>query len=174
MSDPIIEVQRLSKSFDARIAIEDLSLDVHKGEAVALLGPNGAGKTTTVRILTCLLRPTSGSARVIGRSIDSPEDRLFIHSRVGLLTESPGLYDRATTRYNLLYFVRLYGLDSPEQSVERYLRQLELWGHRDAPAASLSKGLKQKLAIARSLLHEAEVLFLDEPTNGLDPAAPEN
>ena len=171
MADPIIEVQRLSKSFGARIAIEDLSLDVRKGEAVALLGPNGAGKTTTVRILTCLLRPTSGGARVMGRSIDSPEGRQFIRSRVGLLTESPGLYDRATTWYNLLYFARLYGLDSPEQSVERYLRQLELWDYRDALAASLSKGLKQRLAIARSLLHEPEIIFLDEPTSGLDPAA---
>lgn len=171
MAEPIIEVRGLTKSFGTRIAIEDLSLDVHKGEAVALLGPNGAGKTTTVRILTCLLRPTSGGARVIGRSIDSPEGRQLIRSRVGLLTESPGLYDRATTRYNLLCFARLYGLDSPEQSVERYLRPLELWGYRDALAASLSKGLKQRLAIARSLLHEPEIIFLDEPTSGLDPAA---
>ena len=171
MAEPIIQVRGLTKSFGTRIAIENLNLDVHKGEAVTLLGPNGAGKTTTVRILTCLLRPTRGEVRVMGRSIDSSEGRQFIRSRVGLLTESPGLYDRATTRYNLLYFARLYGLDDPEQSVERYLRQLELWEYRDAVAASLSKGLKQRLAIARSLLHEPEIIFLDEPTSGLDPAA---
>ena len=171
MAEPIIQVRGLTKSFGARIAIEDLSLDVSRGEAVTLLGPNGAGKTTTVRMLTCLLRPTRGEVRVMGWSIDSPEGRQFIRSRVGLLTESPGLYDRATTRYNLLYFARLYGLDNPEQSIERYLRQLELWEYRDAPAASLSKGLKQRLAIARSLLHEPEIIFLNEPTSGLDPAA---
>ncbi len=171
MPEPIIQVRGLTKSFGTRIAVEDLSLDVHRGEVVTLLGPNGAGKTTTVRILTCLLRPTRGTVRVIGRNVDSSEGRRFIRSRVGLLTESPGLYDRATTRYNLLYFARLYGLDDPEQSVERYLRQLELWEYRDAPAASLSKGLKQRLAIARSLIHEPEIIFLDEPTSGLDPAA---
>ncbi len=171
MAEPIIQIQGLTKRFGERTAIEELSLQVEKGEAVALLGPNGAGKTTTVRVLTCLLRPTSGSARVLGRNVEDPTESRYIRSRVGLLTESPGLYDRATTRYNLLYFARLYGLDRCERSVEKYLRQLDLWDHRNAPAAALSKGLKQRLAIARSLLHEPEILFLDEPTSGLDPSA---
>ena len=171
MEDPIIRIENLGKRFGARTAIEDMSLDVGRGEAVVLLGPNGAGKTTTVRILTCLLRPTQGRAHVMGHSIDTPAGRHSIRSRVGLLTEAPGLYDRATARYNLLYFARLHGLEKPEAAVERYLRQLELWEHRDAPAASLSKGLKQRLAIARCLLHEPEIIFLDEPTSGLDPSA---
>lgn len=171
MENPIIQIENLGKRFGARTAIENMSLDVGRGEAVVLLGPNGAGKTTTVRILTCLLRPSQGQARVMGHRIDTPAGRHFIRSKVGLLTEAPGLYDRATTRYNLLYFARLHGLEKPEAAVERYLRQLELWEHRDAPAASLSKGLKQRLAIARCLLHEPEIIFLDEPTSGLDPSA---
>ena len=171
MTQPVIQVQGLTKTFGQRVAVDDLSLEVNQGEAVALLGPNGAGKTTTVRILTCLLRPTGGGATVLGHDIATREGRQAIRARVGLLTESPGIYDRATTTYNLLYFARLYGLDQPQEAVERYLRQLELWDHRDAPAASLSKGLKQRLAIARSLLHEPDIIFLDEPTSGLDPSA---
>jgi ABC-2 type transport system ATP-binding protein len=170
MRQPVIRAEGLTKRFGQRLAVENLSLEVESGEAVALLGPNGAGKTTTVRMLACLLRPTGGTAQVLGCDIGNPKHHSFIRSRVGLLTESPGIYDRATTAYNLLYFARLYGLEKPEQAVERYLRQLGLWGHRNAPAASLSKGLKQRLAVARALLHEPDLIFLDEPTSGLDPA----
>lgn len=171
MADPVIQVQGLTKSFGLRVAVENLDLEVARGEMVALLGPNGAGKTTTVRVLSCLLRPTIGSVRVLGKRLEEREGRRFIRSRIGLLTESPGLYDRATTHYNLLYFARLHRLAEPETAVERSLRQLELWDHRHIKAAALSKGLKQRLAIARCLLHEPEIIFLDEPTSGLDPLA---
>lgn len=171
MTEAIIQTDGLTKRFQEHTAVEDLSVSVLPGEAVALLGPNGAGKTTTVRMLTCLLRPTRGSATVLGRDIVTEEDRQFVRARVGLLTESPGLYDRATAWYNLLYFARLYQLDAPEAAVEGYLRQLELWDRRDDRTGSFSKGMKQRLAIARALLHEPDLIFLDEPTSGLDPAA---
>jgi len=171
MTEAIIQTEGLTKQFQEHTAVETLSVSVAPGEAVAFLGPNGAGKTTTVRMLTCLIKPTKGSATVLGRDVSTEENRQFVRARVGLLTESPGLYDRATAWYNLLYFARLYQLDHPEEAVERYLRQLELWDRRDERTGSFSKGMKQRLAIARALLHEPDVIFLDEPTSGLDPAA---
>ena len=171
MAEPIIQTEGLTKKFHEKTAVEDLGVSVYPGEAVALLGPNGAGKTTTVRMLTCLIEPTRGSAQVLGKEISIEENRQYIRARVGLLTESPGLYDRATAWYNLLYFARLYQLDHPEEAVERYLRQLDLWDRRDDRTGSFSKGMKQRLAIARALLHEPDLIFLDEPTSGLDPAA---
>jgi ABC-2 type transport system ATP-binding protein len=171
MAEPIIETDKLTKKFQELTAVEDLSISVFPGEAVALLGPNGAGKTTTVRLLTCLIAPTRGSAKVLGKDLSIPENRQYVRARIGLLTESPGLYDRSTAWYNLLYFARLYELDRPEKAVEHYLHQLELWDRRYERTASFSKGMKQRLAIARALLHEPDVIFLDEPTSGLDPAA---
>jgi len=171
MAEPIIQTEGLTKRFQDQTAVENLSVSVFPGEAVALLGPNGAGKTTTVRMLTCLIEPTKGSAKVLGKDISTEKNRQYVRARVGLLTESPGLYDRATAWYNLLYFARLYELENPEQAVERYLRQLELWDRRDDRTGSFSKGMKQRLAIARALLHEPDLIFLDEPTSGLDPAA---
>ncbi len=171
MADPIIQTTGLTKRFQGQAAVQDLEVAVFPGEAVALLGPNGAGKTTTVRMLTCLIEPTQGSAQVLSRDISKEENRQYVRARVGLLTESPGLYDRATAWYNLLYFARLYKLDHPEKAVEHYLRQLDLWERRDDRTGSFSKGMKQRLAIARALLHEPELIFLDEPTSGLDPAA---
>lgn len=171
MAAPIIETEGLTKRFQNKTAVENLGVSVYPGEAVALLGPNGAGKTTTVRMLTCLIEPSEGTARVLGKDISLEENRQYIRKRVGLLTEAPGLYDRASAWYNLLYFARLYQLDHPEKAVERYLRELELWDRRDDQTASYSKGMKQRLAIARALLHEPDLIFLDEPTSGLDPAA---
>jgi ABC-2 type transport system ATP-binding protein len=171
MGAPIIETEGLTKRFQSKTAVENLGVTVNPGEAVALLGPNGAGKTTTVRILTCLIEPTEGSAKVLGKDISIEKNRQYIRARVGLLTESPGLYDRASAWYNLLYFARLYQLEHPERAVERYLQELELWDRRFERTASFSKGMKQRLAIARALLHEPDLIFLDEPTSGLDPAA---
>ena len=167
----MIQTQGLTRRFDGRPAVEDLNLEVREGEVFGLLGPNGAGKTTTVRMLTALLAPTSGSAEVAGFRLG--EQDMEIRRHVGLLTEAPGLYERLPVQYNLEVFARLY--EVPEREipgrVEHYLRMLDLWERRRDPAGTLSKGMKQKLAIARALLHEPQVLFLDEPTASLDPEA---
>jgi ABC-2 type transport system ATP-binding protein len=166
---PAIEAHHLTRRFGARTAVEDLDLEVARGEAFVLLGPNGAGKTTTVRVLCCLLAPSAGSARVLGHDVVREGER--IRGRIGLLTESPGLYDRLSARQNLDYYARLYGVAGAERDsqVERYLRMLGLWERRDDRAGSFSKGMQQKLSIARALVHEPKVMFLDEPTSALDP-----
>ncbi|MGB9722648.1 MAG: ABC transporter ATP-binding protein [Chloroflexia bacterium] len=167
----MIQTWGLTRHFDGRPAVEGLELEVHEGEVFGLLGPNGAGKTTTVRMLTALLAPTSGSAVVAGFRLG--EQDMEIRRHVGLLTEAPGLYERLPVQYNLEVFARLY--EVPEREipgrVEHYLRMLDLWERRRDPAGTLSKGMKQKLAVARALLHEPRVLFLDEPTASLDPEA---
>jgi ABC-2 type transport system ATP-binding protein len=166
---PVIQARHLSKSFGAQLAVDDVTLDVAPGEVFALLGPNGAGKTTTVRMLACLLAPSSGTAVVAGRDVAVDPDG--VRERVGLLTETPGLYERLSAWENLLLFARLYGVADPQAQVERYLRLLELWDRRGEPTGTFSKGMRQKVAIARALLHEPELVFLDEPTSGLDPSA---
>jgi ABC-2 type transport system ATP-binding protein len=161
----------LGRAFDDRWAVRGVSLAVRRGEVVGLLGPNGAGKTTTVRMLTALIRPTEGTATVEGFDVrERPED---VRARVGILTETPGLYDKLTAVANLDFFGRLYGLDPAVRAerIEHYLRLFSLWDRRDDVAATFSKGMKQKLAIARALLHDPSVVFLDEPTAALDPEA---
>jgi ABC-2 type transport system ATP-binding protein len=166
-----IETNGLTRRFDGRVAVEDLTIAIPEGSVFGFLGPNGAGKTTTVRMLAALIAPTSGGATVAGHRLGADDDAL--RRSVGILTESPGLYDRLSARQNLTYFARLYDLSRPKAAaqVERYLRLLELWDRRDDPVGTFSKGMRQKLAIARALLHEPPVLFLDEPTAGLDPEA---
>ncbi len=165
----MIHLEKLTKKFGALTAVDSLSLDVGEGEVFGFLGPNGAGKTTTVRMLTSLIGPTGGRATVNGLEIG--RDDPAIRQTVGLLTETPGLYDRLSAEHNLTIFARLYGVcDAPGQ-VQKYLRLLGLWGRRQDEARSFSKGMRQKLALARALLHEPKVLFLDEPTGGLDPEA---
>ena len=165
-----LEVHGLGKRFGSRIAVEDLSFSVQPGEVFGLLGPNGAGKTTTVRMLTGLLRPTTGTALVCHHALDDEE---ALRRSVGLLTEHPGLYDRLTGRENLRFFIQLNELDEPSAwaRAQGYLQRFGLQGREDEPCGSYSKGMRQKLAIIRALLHEPEVLFLDEPTSGLDPEA---
>jgi ABC-2 type transport system ATP-binding protein len=150
-------------------AVDGLDLAVHEGEVFGFLGPNGAGKTTTVRMLACLIAPTAGRAWVNGLAVG--QDDLRIRGQVGILTESPGLYERLSARRNLEIFAELYGVKDVAGQVAKYLRLLELWDRRETEAGTFSKGMKQKLAIARALLHEPPVVFLDEPTSALDPEA---
>lgn len=167
----MIETNGLAKHFNGTIAVEDLNLSVQPGEIFALLGPNGAGKTTTVRMLACLIAPTHGEARVAGYAVGRDNDA--IRARIGILTESPGLYEKLSAAQNLDFFARLYGLSNAQRAnaVKKYLDLLGLWERRDETVAGFSKGMKQKLAIARALLHNPSVVFLDEPTSALDPEA---
>ncbi len=161
----------LGRRFDDRWAVRGIDLDVRRGEVIGLLGPNGAGKTTTVRLLTALIEPSEGTAEVEGFDVRTQPDD--VRARVGILTETPGLYDKLSATTNLDFFGRLYGLDAATRSerIERHLRALGLWERRNDVAGTFSKGMKQKLAIARALLHDPAVVFLDEPTAALDPEA---
>ena len=161
----------LGRRFGDLWAIRHMDLEVHRGEVLGLLGPNGAGKTTTVRLLAALIEPTEGSASVDGLDVVAQPDA--VRARVGILTETPGLYEKLSASANLDFFGRLYGLDAATRAerIERYLRLFSLWERRDDTAGGFSKGMKQKLAIARALLHEPSVVFLDEPTAALDPEA---
>jgi len=150
-------------------AVEGLTLDVHEGEVFGFLGPNGAGKTTTVRMLCSLIGPTAGRAVVNGFEVGKQDQD--IRRTVGILTETPGMYDRLSAIKNLTIFARLYEVADPAGQVEKYLSMLGLWERRFDEVGGFSKGMRQKLAIARALLHEPRLLFLDEPTSGLDPEA---
>ena len=165
----MLHLENLTKQFGALTAVDSLSLDVADGEVFGFLGPNGAGKTTTVRMLTGLIGPTRGRAVVDGLELGRQDDA--IRARVGLLTETPGLYDRLSAEKNLTIFARLYGVKDAAGQVQKYLRMLGLWERRHDEAGAFSKGMRQKLAIARALLHEPTLVFLDEPTSGLDPEA---
>ncbi|NVJ01415.1 ABC transporter ATP-binding protein [Myxococcus sp. AM009] len=164
-----IHVQELGKRFGDRVAVEALSFHVRPGEVFGLLGPNGAGKTTTVRMLTGLLRPTEGEATVWGHRVDRDGEPL--RKVVGLLTEQPGLYDRLTARENLRFFMKLHELDEAAAwpRARHYLERFGLGGREQEPVGGFSKGMRQKLAIVRTLVHDPKVIFLDEPTSGLDP-----
>lgn len=165
----MIQTENLTKTFNGVTAVKDLTLDIPAGEVFGLLGPNGAGKTTTVRMLTALIAPSAGRAVVNGYEVG--RDNEAIRRSVGLLTETPGLYDRLSAFKNLAFFARLYEVRDVPGQVEKYLRLLGLWERRHDLVGTFSKGMRQKLAICRALLHEPPVLFLDEPTAGLDPEA---
>lgn len=165
----MIKTENLTKKFSATLAVDSLNLEVKEGEVFGFLGPNGAGKTTTVRLLTSLIAPTSGTAWVNGFQVGRQD--IDIRRSVGILTETPGMYDNLSAFFNLEIYARLYEVKDPAGQVEKYLRMLGLWERRHDTAGTFSKGMKQKLAIARSMLHEPRILFLDEPTAGLDPEA---
>ena len=167
---PALSVQGLTKRFGDRVAFEDVSFEIGYGEIFGFLGPNGAGKTTTVRTLGTLIQPSSGSATVAGIPL-SPENGVEIRRRIAVMPETPGLYPRLTLAENLECFADLYETPRPKDRVARSLGSVGLTGRADDLCSTLSKGLRQRMALARALLSDPEVLFLDEPTSGLDPAA---
>lgn len=164
----MIRTQGLTRYFGDRPAVVDLNLEVKAGEVVGLLGPNGAGKTTTVRMLAGLLAPTAGEAFINGHSITREPEK--VRPAVGVLPENPGLYKRLTVRQNLRFFAELHGVRDSRR-VEEVLALVGLAQRAEEPVATLSKGLRQRLGLARALVHDPPVLLLDEPTSGLDPEA---
>ena len=166
----MVIAEHLSRVFDERVAVRDVSLSVNAGEIVTLLGPNGAGKTTTMRMLAGLILPTAGRISINGIELaDATAARA--RGSVGLLTEAPGLWERLSVRINLLTYARLHGLPDPARRVEAALADVDLLDRSSEIAGKLSKGLKQRVALARALIHQPRVLLLDEPTSGLDPAS---
>lgn len=167
----MIETDNLTRKFGDVTAVEGLTLRVEEGEVFGFLGPNGAGKTTTVRMLCCLISKTSGEIRIGGYDAGRAEDCLNIRKIVGLLPENVGLYDDLSAYRNLDFYGRLY--ETPESqrrdAIEHFLRMMGLWDKKDRLVGTFSKGMKQKIAIARALIHDPQVLFMDEPTANLDP-----
>jgi ABC-2 type transport system ATP-binding protein len=166
---PALAVEHLTKRFGNRVAVDDVSFTVSAGEVFGFLGPNGAGKTTTVRMLGTLIAPTSGSAVVAGLPL-SPANGVEIRQRIAVMPEAPGLYLRLTVTENLEFFLGLYGIRQPDR-IPAALEAVGLETRANDLCGNLSKGLRQRVGLARALLSEPEVLFLDEPTSGLDPVA---
>lgn len=165
-----IIVEGLTKYFGSIKAVDHLTFEVGEGEIFGILGPNGAGKTTTIRMLACLIKPSEGSATVGG--YDILKDAIKVRELVGILTENPSLYERLTALENMDFFAEAYGVSDKKERYRRIKDWLEffgLWDRRNDKVVTFSKGMKQKLAIARALVHRPPILFLDEPTSGLDP-----
>ena len=169
----MINTENLTRKFGDLTAVDNLTLHVDKGEVFGFLGPNGAGKTTTVRMLCCLISKTSGKAKIGNYELGNQEDALKIRKIIGLVPDNVGLYESLTAYENLDYYGTLYRRTDSQrkESNEYFLKLLGLWEKRDALAGTFSKGMKQKLAIARALVHDPEILFMDEPTANLDPEA---
>ncbi len=158
----------LTRRFGTRVAVDDLSFTLAPGEIFALLGPNGSGKTTTLRMLAGLIQPTSGTVHLDGEAM-SAASAPRLRGRIGFLTEAPGLWDRLTVRQNLLVYARLHGLPGADRAVDRALELFDVRDRAGDRTAQLSKGLRQRTALARTLLHDPAIVLLDEPTSGLDP-----
>jgi ABC-2 type transport system ATP-binding protein len=168
----MIETRNLTRQFNNLTAVDNLTLTIDKGEVFGFLGPNGAGKTTTIRMLACLIAPTKGDATVAGYDIH--KDPIKVRQSVGILTENPSLYERLTAYENMTFFAQAYGINDADERDKRIRELLELfnlWERRNDKVGTFSKGMKQKLAIIRATVHRPTVLFLDEPTAGLDPEA---
>lgn len=167
----MIDAENLTRKFGEFTAVNGLTLHVKEGEVFGFLGPNGAGKTTTMRMLCCLISKTSGEASIAGYDIGNEADSLKIRKIIGLIPENVGLYDDMSAYDNLDFYGRLYECTETQRkdNIEHFLKMLELWDKRDLLAGTFSKGMKQKLAIARALIHDPQILFLDEPTANLDP-----
>jgi len=164
----VLTASHLTRRFGDRVALDDVSLELKGGEIFALLGPNGAGKTTTLRLLAGLIAPSSGSVHVDGVSM-TPASSSRLRAQIGFLTEAPGLWDSLTVRENLETYARLYELASPRKAVDEALALFDISDRAGDRPTELSKGLRQRVALARSLLHKPRIVLLDEPTAGLDP-----
>jgi ABC-2 type transport system ATP-binding protein len=169
----MIAASSLSRSFGSFTAVDDLTLTIERGEIFGFLGPNGAGKTTTMRMLTGLISPTKGSAKVDELDVSTLRNIPMIHRVVGVLPEVPGLYENLSAYRNLDFYGKLYGLRDPKlhDRIMSLMQTFELWDRKEDAVQTFSKGMKQKIAIIRCLLHDPEYLFLDEPVSGLDPEA---
>jgi ABC-2 type transport system ATP-binding protein len=167
----MINIENLTKKFGEVTAVEGLTFSVEEGEVFGFLGPNGAGKTTTIRMLCCLISKTSEEAAIDNYDISKSVDSLQIRRMIGLVPDNVGLYEDLTAFENLDFYGKLY--EVPEgrrrENIERFLKMLDMWGRKDTRTGTFSKGMKQKLALARALVHEPKILFMDEPTANLDP-----
>jgi len=165
----MIQVENLSKKFGSITAVDNITFEIKDGSIFGFLGPNGAGKTTTIRMLSTLIKPTSGTVVIDGRELSKNGE--YIRSILGILTETPGMYEKISAIENLNFFSGFYGIEDKKrkQNIEKFLKMFDLWDRRDDLVGTYSKGMKQKLAIARALIHEPKILYLDEPTAALDP-----
>jgi ABC-2 type transport system ATP-binding protein len=169
-----VQAEKLTKKFGNFIAVNQISFNVNKGEVFGFLGPNGAGKTTTISMLCTLMQPTSGKATVSG--YDVVKQANDVRKRIGVVTEKLIVYDRLTPWENLSLFGRLYGVRKPElnKKIEELLKLVDLWDWRKSLVSNFSSGMRQRLNLVRALVHDPEIIFLDEPTVGLDPATARN
>jgi len=169
----MIVCEGLTKRFKNITAIQDFTVNIPDGQIFGLLGPNGAGKTTTMRMLSCLIRPTSGKAFIDSYEVGKEPDNQHIRRMIGLLPEVPGLYETLGSYKNLDFYAQFFGIPKQEreENIKTALTNLRLWDRRHEPVGNFSKGMKQKIAIARALVHDPRYIFLDEPTASLDPEA---
>jgi heme exporter protein A len=169
--EPAVSLRGAGRRYGERAALRDVSLELAAGQTLVVFGPNGAGKTTLLRMLATLLRPHAGEVRVLGSSL--PDDGYAVRGRIGFLGHDPLLYRELSGRENLRFHARLHGLRAPEAAkrVQAVLEAVGMQARADDPVAELSRGMVQRLAVARAVLHEPELLLLDEPLANLDPAA---
>ena len=168
---PAIQADKLTKAFGARKAVDKVSFELPQESFLSVFGPNGAGKTTLLRLLSTLARPTGGSASIMG--VDLKEDPDAARAHIGMISHNPMLYPDLTAEQNLLFFAQLYGVQDPQARVDAMLKAVELSHRRHDVARTFSRGMTQRLSIARALIHDPDVVFLDEPYSGLDPHAVE-
>lgn len=162
----LLELSHISKRYKTELALKDIDMTLHEGEILGFLGPSGAGKTTTIKIITGQLRQTSGEAKILGT--DSSNIDSSIYEKIGVVSDNSGIYEKMTVWQNLSVFARIWRVKN--ERIEQVLKQVGMYEHKKKLAGKLSKGQKQRLVLARAVLHKPRILFLDEPTSGLDPS----